>query len=831
MSVASLGGRARAALALSFSLALSLLTLGCPGGERPMLGSIERATGTVSETLRISIPVTNPSGTAVRYRFEPSRPIPAIDSVASISGSPSGGELRWTPLASHVGTHEIEILLESPSGEEYDRATALVEILPSSDAAPVFLEPGAGGTFDLARDPCVRFRVEIRDDDSPGVEINARGELPTSATLTQDGGKSADFEWCPSPDQIAASERWTIGLQADDGDHMAVPHDFVVVLRSGGGTGCDGAAPMITITAPASGDRVTSGTGYDVVVTATDDVGLREAPILYWTTETLSDPSRPDVTEFDQALFESEGGDTFRARVPSLGLAVGEEREVFFIVSATDNDDARGTFCDHRADTFLSSFYAVGGEGGSLAACARCFASVECASGVCAPSAGGARCLDTCTGTCSGGLTCDSVTTSEGGFADACVGSDGTVASACGAACVNDGSEPNDTVATASTLSGSTSGQICSGDRDVFRINGASAAAQVTVTLDGFRSADGDLDLRVLDGTGRILGSSAGVMDSEVVTYCAATSGPLYAEVFGYLTAQNPYDLGVEITPGACCVNDTSEPDDSVGTARLVSGTDFDGTLCNGDSDYRAFDVASTSRVVITVIGDGLAIVDFELYDAIGTRVATSTDEGGTLTIDRTLSPGRYAVRVYGYMSEGDDYLGQIEISSAGPSCTSTRDCAAGQMCSASACIADDCTPPGMCPSMHSCPDPGPTTSSSDCVATCLVNADCRAGESCKWFDGGRGCAQHGSGTLGAACTSFRDCGVQRTCVDWPGGMCTRAGCTRNSDCESGTFCANVAGIRACALDCSTDMGRCRSGYTCRSISDLSGTTRFVCAP
>jgi hypothetical protein len=362
------------------TLVSSFALVACPSGERPMLGSIERTTGTVSETLRIAIPVTNPSGTAVRYRFEPTAPIPAFDSVASISGSPSGGELRWTPLASHVGMHEIEIVIESSSGEEYDRATALVEILPSSDAAPVFLEPGAGGTFDLARDPCVRFRVEIRDDDSPGVEIGGRGELPTGATLSPDGGKSADFEWCPTADQIAASERWTIGLQADDGDHDPVPHDFVVVLRSGGGTGCEGAAPVVTVTSPEGAARVTSGTGYDVVVTATDDVGLREPPILYWTTETPADPSRPDETEFEQALFENQGGDAFRARVPSLGLAVGEEREVFFIVSATDNDDATGTFCDHRTETLLSSFTAIGGEGGSLAACSRCTIDGSCTS-------------------------------------------------------------------------------------------------------------------------------------------------------------------------------------------------------------------------------------------------------------------------------------------------------------------------------------------------------------------------------------------------------------------------------------------------------------------
>lgn len=820
------------ALLLSSLALLALLVAACPSGERPTLLAIERTTGRVNQTLRIALPVSNPSGIAIRYRFEPARPIPAIESVTSITGSPAGGELRWTPLASHVGTHELAIVIESPSGEEYDRGTAIVEVLPSSDAAPVFLEPGAGGTYDLSRDPCVRFRVEIRDDDSVGVEIRGREGLPTGAMVIQDGNKSADFEWCPTADQIAASERWTIGLEADDGDHPAVPHDYVVVLRSGGGSGCEGAPPEVTVDAPEGGARVRSGTGYEVRVTATDDRGLREPPILYWTTETPSDPSRPDVTLFEQALFEPTGGDSFRARVPSLGLAVGEEREVFFVVSATDNDDATGTFCDHRTDTLLGSFFAVGGEGGSLLACAPCSASVECASGVCAPSAGGARCLDGCDpGSCSSSTACTDVTTTEGSRARACAGAGGSVVAACTVACINDGREPNDSIATASPLSGSVSGQICTGDRDVFAIGGVTTGAQVTVTLDGFANADGDLDLRLLDPTGRILGTSAGVMDSEQITYCAAAAGTVYAEVFGYFGAQNGYDLRARVEPGGCCVNDALEPDDSVGAARLVMGTDFEGTLCFGDNDYRAFDVSVTSRAVLTLVGDGPAVVDFELFDARGTRVARSMDVGGTLTIDTTLAPGRYAIRVFGYMNDGDSYLGEIRLTPSGSSCTTTRECGAGQVCATGSCRPDDCTSASMCPSMHLCPDPGPSTAPSDCAAACLVNADCRANEACKWFAEGRACGERGAGALGAPCSSFRDCGVQRTCLDWPGGYCTRAGCTRNSDCESGTFCVDVGGVRACALDCAADMTRCRSGYSCRATPDVAMTSRFVCRP
>ena len=818
-----------------WALCVSLLTLnvvGCPSGEQPTLLSIERTVARVNETVVIDIGVVNPAGLPIRYRFAPTRPIPALDSVTTINGSTSSGELRWTPLASHVGMHELTITITSPGGQVYDTETAIVEVMPSSDAAPVFVEPGAGGTYDLARDPCVRFRVEIRDDDSPSVGIQGRmGALPAGATVTADGAKSAALEWCPTSDQIAASSRWTVGLEADDSDHPPVPHDYVVVLRGGGGMNCMGALPVIEVLSPAGGDRVTSGAGYEVRARVTDDVGLRDAPILYWTTETPSDPSRPDVTLFEQALFERGTGDEYIARVPSLGLAVDEEREVFIVLSATDNDDATGTLCDQHVDTALGSFFAVGGMGGSLNICSTCSASIECASGICAPSSGGAVCLASCTDTCNGGLVCTSVTTSEGSRTNACTGAAGSVSAACTTACVNDGNEPNNSSAQATVLRTSASGQICGGDHDIFAIPAATRGAQIEVTLTGFTSTDGDLDLRLMTAAGAILGSSAGVTDMERVTYCAANGDTLYADVFGFDGAQNPYNIGLVVRPAGCCVNDPNEPDDSAFTGRLVTGGEFDGTLCAEDNDYRTFDVMAPSTARISVIPGGAAVVDIELYDAAGNMIATSMDVGGVATITRVLSPARYAVRVFGYMNTGDDYLGEVVLTPAGSTCTTTPDCGAGQVCASSMCRSDDCTSAAMCPAMHLCPDPGPSTAASDCGLSCLVNADCRSSEACKWFREGRACGTRGTGALGAACASFRDCGVQRSCIDWPGGYCTRARCGRNSDCESGSFCVTASSATACAIDCAADATRCRAGYTCRTITDIAGSARSVCVP
>jgi hypothetical protein len=814
-------------------LGLVVLAACGPGGG-PTLLPLDPVEVAVSESVRIPLAVDNPGGAAIRYVYEAPSSLVAFDTVATISGSPAGGELRFTPLSSHVGTHELQIVLRAPGGGEYDRGSLLITVRPAADAAPVFLEPGAGGTYDLSRDPCVRFAIEIRDDDSPSVDIRERSPLPEGAMLVSAGPKSATFDWCPTNDQIAASERWTIELEANDGDHPAVPHDYVVVLRSGG-SGCGtGSAPMITLRSPLMDERVTSSTGYDVQVSVTDDMGLRDAPLLYWTTETPADLTMPDITAFEQVAFASEGGDSFRARVPPLGLAEGESRIVYYLVSATDNDDDAGTTCDHRTDSRLVSFEAVGGAGGgSLAECAPCTASSECGASFCIPSAGGSRCLLACDamGACAGGRTCELAASAEGSIELVC----GTVAAVCDGvvACTEDGNEPNDSIAAATPLTGTTAmGQICANDPDYYRMS-ATISDQVVVRVDGFSHAAGDLDLRLLDGAGTILGSSAGTTDSEMVTFCARDTGSIYAHVLGYGGAENPYTLSVTRTPDACCVNDAFEPDDARATARPAVGDAFEGTLCPMDSDHIAIPVTGASRVQIDVTFDGMrSDIDIELYSPAGTVIASSRGTTDLETIDTMVTTaGTYVLRVFGFTAESNTYLGMVTVTGA-TTCTTTLECPSGQVCGGGVCRSDDCTSVSMCPAMHLCPDPGPSTGSSDCGQSCVSNADCRTFEACKWFPEGRACGTRGASANGAACTSFRDCGGQRACLDWPGGYCARAGCTTNSDCETGTFCVSHLGINVCALDCATDTTRCRSpSYTCRSANDRAGASRRVCLP
>lgn len=832
-----------ASLLVPVALAAALLggaASGCEGGSAPDLLPLLPQDVRVNDTLSLPLVVSNDSGRALRYRVAGPM-LPGFESVTSISGSPDRGEFRWTPLASHVGTHELTFTIASPSGDVYDTERVIVEVRPSEDAAPVFLRPGAGGTHDLTRDPCVRLDVEIRDDDSTSVDIREREPLPQGALIVNEGPKSARFDWCPTGDQIAASERWTIALQADDGDHPPVPHDYVVVLRTGGSSGCPGAPPAITVLAPLTGERVTSSSGYEVRVRVTDDAGLRDAPLLYWTTAAPDDPERPDVTSFEQVVFvEGAASDEWTARIPSLGLAAGAEEDVYFVVSATDNDDASGTSCDHRTDAPLVSFLAVGGAGGGggdLGQCSPCTRSTDCASGICVTAAGGPRCLTSCaSGTACTAGSCGDVISVEGATRRAC----GPVATVCGGGsttCTNDALEPNDSIATATIASGASPMwsrlQICSGDSDYFRIDGAFRDL-VTVTVDGFRHAEGDLDLRLRSSSGTIVASSAGVTDRESASFCLGDTARVYAQVFGYRTAQNAYDIRVTRMPMACCSDDAYEPDDTRATARRITGTSFDGTVCPGDDDYIAVPIAGASMVHVEILFDSrIGDLDLELQDPAGTRIRASTGVGDTETIDAMVSAaGTYYVRVYGFSMAANTYLGEVRVTPLS-TCGATRECATGQVCASGTCRSDVCTSASMCPSMHLCPVYGPASATRHCGATCSVNADCRASEACKWFAEGRACGVRGAGANGAACADAAACGGQRACMPWRGGYCARARCATNSDCESGTFCVSVMGTNVCVLECESDVGRCREseGYACDFVDDTGGTLHLACVP
>lgn len=644
------------------ALALSGATAACSsdeGGQDPVVQTVASQDVRVNETLRVSITADNPDGRALDWSWT-GPDLPAMASVVRIAGDPGGAELEWTPLASHVGTHELVVTASWDGGTA--STSVFVTVAPGADAAPVFLSPGAGGTFDLSRDPCVGVDIEVRDDDSAEVEIRAGSPLPDGSELFATGPRSGRFEWCPTPDQLDAATRWTIVLVADDGEHAPTTLSYVIVLRAPAREGCPGTAPVVDILAPEKGDRVASSTGYAVTIRVTDDQGLRDRPLLYFTTTEPADEDAPDLTTFEQTTCTAgDAADTFTCRIPSLGLGADEDQIVWVVASATDNDDAEGATCDKTTDSETLRFVATGSASTTLIeSCEPCDSSDLCASGLCAFTRDGARCVPSCTGECAAG--CVDATSAEGGIASAC-GVPDEVCGLAGATCDDDDREPNDDADGASTVDEDVLfGTICPGDEDWFAVP-VTPGDEVTVVVDGFDPEAGDLDLRVVDGAGGIIAVSEGVTGTETVTFCAATSGTRFAVVYGFLDDTNDYLFQVTSDAVDCCVDDAFEEDDRAADARPVDGSGFfEGTICPDDDDWIAIPVDGNATLdVLLISDDAVADLDLELYRPDGTLAAAAETVGDEeLTFDVT--PGTWTLRVYGFFGDSSAYVGEVAL-------------------------------------------------------------------------------------------------------------------------------------------------------------------------
>lgn len=842
---------------------LSALVVVCSVGcgdevlQTPDLLPLDATTVTVNDTLRLTLTVQNSSGVSLEYSHSgPS--LPGLSEVTDLSGTPSGGEFRWTPLASHVGTHELTFTITFDGGT--DSETVLITVASSASAAPIFLRPGAGGTFDLSRDPRVRFDIEVRDDDSSEVDLRFV-EAPAGGNVIATGPKVGHFEWYPTVEQTDESERWTVVLEADDRDHEPTLHEYLIVLRTAGGENCEGDPPSITITSPGVDEHLTSAAGYPVVATITDDVGIRDEPILYYTTVAPDDPSDLDILSFEQTTFKKQDSGDFQAEVPPFTLGEGEERIIYYVVSVTDNDDPDGTSCDHRTETPLRQFVAVGASSTVLAEeCDACGKSADCDTGICATTESGGRCLPPCSGgSCELGA-CIALTDVGGGVVQGCGDYEAVCEEPPVTSCTDDSYEENDAQDTATAFPGaSLTGTLCPGDDDFYQLNIADAS-DLTATLTGF-DVDVDLDLQLIVQGGSTVGSY-GLTDTEERTISVADGAVVFVRVFSLFDDRGSSAYSLSYSLAAACENDDDPADSQDSPQSPDEGGGFDGMICPSDSDYYSISMSEAGQieVYVTFVHSDVNI-KLDLYDPDGSIIASANGTTDEETIAEEVgAAGTYLLRVSPTGDGAGEYVGEITLTLG---CLSTDGCDSGFVCDTGDCVSDVCSNQAGCPDDHTCPTSGPDWGASHCAAPCSVNGDCRTGEACKWLTdtvanpdypgpgesewmevGVRGCAVRGDGANGTECTTFQDCGGQRTCVDFPDGYCARAGCTTNADCDEFTglddvFCdPNIYydywfydDLGICVRVCGDGEPDCRTGYTCEERTDASGGTVTGCVP
>ncbi len=114
---------------------------------------------------------------------------------------------------------------------------------------------------------------------------------------------------------------------------------------------------------------------------------------------------------------------------------------------------------------------------------------------------------------------------------------------------------------------------------------------------------------------------------TETIRYGVELSGNFVVQVRGNLIVQNaPYDLKINVTAPAACVDDALEPNDDLAPAAIVAETDYSGLqVCGDDSDFYDLDVAQNQVLKITTVAPtNLGNIDLFLRDSDGLIVKTA---------------------------------------------------------------------------------------------------------------------------------------------------------------------------------------------------------------
>jgi hypothetical protein len=554
----------RASAPFGWACVALLAVAGCKKGSPPTIVDPGNRVAVVGETLTIDVFASDKDGDRLTYEFR-AEGVPEIDRTAALGIAPDGhGVFTMTPLASQVGEHIFDFIVSDGTFDTTLSITIEIVGATGDGSAPIFREPLSQGTvLDLETAECVAFEIEIEDADSTEIELTQVPPVIGGAQLDAAGdGLSGSWEWCPDREQKEGGDQWGLVLSADDGDNPAVLKDFLVVVRKRSGEGCPMEAPVI---AHEAHDFATL-LDLEIVAEVTDDVGLRNAPVVLYAYE---DPGVPVdfVTLSNVATMELTAGDmrdgTWTAFIPNPTARQGEgaEATVWYLISATDDDDAEGD-CDHRIDHPSSGTHAVAvvnnGEGGS-GLCAQCSFDVQCGDDddLCLPAGDGSFCGQGCADDCPSGYTCtaDAVTSVGGAGGRQCVPDVGSCGGGSGGACEDDVFEDDDTpeqgIDAGATPEGEYDAIACAGDSDWWLVV-LGEEAQISASLTA--PSPPDLDLALTDEEGVLLEQSLGITSNEEVVSSCLSAGQYLLQVWSASAGgeHTGYVLGWSSDAGPC---------------------------------------------------------------------------------------------------------------------------------------------------------------------------------------------------------------------------------------------------------------------------------------
>ena len=690
----------RVATTTSLALAVATLVACKGGGAAPEIDPVDRQVAQVGVELSLTLTATDADGDEIDFSFDTTST--GIVDRAQLTRSPSGaGVFRWTPLAGDVGTWFVDFT--ASDGDNHTTLTVEIEVVSAigGEGAPIFRQPlGSGTTLDLEAQQCVEVAIVIEDQDSTSVEITEEEPRIEGATLDLDGGLTGSWSWCPTREQAAAEDRWTLTLGADDLSHPKVLKNYLIVLRNGDGTGCPGNAPVITHTA----QDASTISGLTIDAQVTDDLGLKQPPLLYYSeTNPGANPNLGAMTQTTMLLIDgSMQNGTWAADVPNPVATdpQGTMQELYYVIVADDDDDDTGD-CDHTTESPLYSMTVTNpGGGGTTGLCEPCSADVQCASGNCVRVGvmNEPFCLQDCSGAsdCPGGYTCSAapVDSVDGASARQCIPDVGSCTG--GGSCIDDYWEENDTRAEADPNGTLIDGDLLdltscplstgTGDDEDFYLISISQDSMITLEISG--EATTDLDLALQTSTGSVLQSSTSLDSDETIARCL-TPGTYYARVYAWGTGQNDYLLSYDRVAQSCaaaCVDDANENDDSLAQARTTVypvHTSNAQTICT-DDDWYAFDLYNGEVLTVDLTftqANAQQDLDLHLHDAGGTDLTPCVEPDGSTCTTANGQSGTsnehfvytapatgcsagcpYYIRVHGWAGSKNTYDIRLEI-------------------------------------------------------------------------------------------------------------------------------------------------------------------------
>jgi len=204
--------------------------VGCDSGKAPDIVGLEDQVAVVGQPFMLEIQGVDPDGDRLSYGVTADI---KLDGVATLTQTPSGhGLFKWTPLATDLGVHVFDFTV---TDGDHDATVSITIDVRTGSGAPIFRQPlGTGRVVNLATDPCIIVDILVEDADTAEVTIAEEPPLIAGATLSQLDGTTAQWEWCPSPAQVAERDRYTLELSADDGDNPKTVKDYIIVIGAGG---------------------------------------------------------------------------------------------------------------------------------------------------------------------------------------------------------------------------------------------------------------------------------------------------------------------------------------------------------------------------------------------------------------------------------------------------------------------------------------------------------------------------------------------------------------------------------------------------------------------